>query len=124
MKEWAILFTKAHGYHRETYSLFGYYLDLFFKNGGDIELDNFQNLGLACFNLAAKTVEKNPPDLREYDKQQILNYEPYICFKLNFRMAPQTYTILADELLLSWDNFIEDSQAFQVTYLTENGEPL
>ena len=87
---------KAHGYHRETYALFGFYLDLFFKNGGDVELSHFQNLGMACINLAAKTVETYSPDLREYEKQEILDFEPNVCFQLNFRMTPQTYTVLAD----------------------------
>lgn len=39
---------------RDTYALTCYYLDLYFMNGNNVSLDDFQSLGLSAFILAAK----------------------------------------------------------------------
>jgi len=39
---------------RDTYALACYYVDLYFMKRNSIQLDDFQNLGLAALILAAK----------------------------------------------------------------------
>lgn len=47
--------------YRETYATASKYLDLYFAEGQTISRQSFQSLGLACFILASKIVERRIP---------------------------------------------------------------
>jgi hypothetical protein len=46
---------------RETYALACKYLDLYFLNGGQIELEDYQDLVISCLVIACKMLEGRGP---------------------------------------------------------------
>jgi len=104
--------------HRETYSLSCLYLDLFFQKGYKVELDNLQNLGLCSYILSSKVVEGKSPQIsfETFNRDLLLEMEMMILQKLNFHLHPRTWVSILDEVLLSWNKFIEDKIDFNHPY--------
>jgi len=92
---------------RETYTLAGNLVDLYFAKGGHIEIVAFQNLVIACLILACKIKEGRMPTISFdiFSRDELLNLEKRVAKRLTYKLTPVTYHGVAERLIYLWDCF-------------------
>lgn len=97
---------------RETYTLAGNLVDLYFAKGGHVEITAFQNHVIACLIIACKIKEGRMPTISydTFSREELLSLERKIAKRLTYMLTPVTYYSVAERLVYLWDYFVSQNR--------------